>query len=205
MDVAPGETPVFYLLQIRPIIQNDESKKLDWSKIDTSDAIVYSQAALGTGLMSGIRHVIYMKFDKFSPLTTEAIAEELREFNRYLKENHQEYVLIGTGRWGSTDPLLGVPVRWDHISEARVIIESALPEFNIEASQGTHFFQNVTSLGVGYLSLDPGHGDGSLNLEVLDKMPAEKDGEYLRMVAFDEPLYIYVDGQSRKAIIKKEE
>lgn len=205
MDVAQGETPVFYLLQIRPIIQNDESKKLDWSKIDTSDAIVYSQSALGTGLMSGIRHVIYMKFDKFSPLTTEAIAEELREFNRYLKENHQEYVLIGTGRWGSTDPLLGVPVRWDHISEARVIIESALPDFNIEASQGTHFFQNVTSLGVGYLSLDPGHGDGSLNLQILDDMPAEKDGEYLRMVAFDKPLYIYVDGQSRKAVIKKEE
>jgi hypothetical protein len=146
-----------------------------------------------------------MKFDKFSPLTTEAIAEELREFNKYLKDNKQEYVLIGTGRWGSTDPLLGVPVRWDHISEARVIIESALPEFNIEASQGTHFFQNVTSLGVGYLSLDPGHGDGSLNLQILDDMPAVKDGEYLRMVAFDKPLYIYVDGQSRKAIIKKDE
>ena len=99
--------------------------------------------------------------------------------------------------------MLGVPVRWDHISEARVIIESALPDFNIEASQGTHFFQNVTSLGVGYLSLDPGHGEGKLNLDVLDEMPAVKDGEYLRMVAFDEPLYIYVDGQSRKALIKK--
>ena len=205
MDVEPGELPVFNLLQIRPVIQNENGKKLDWTKIDTENALVYSDSALGTGLMSGIKHVIYMKFDKFSPLSTEAIAEELRTFNKYLKDAGEEYVLIGTGRWGSTDPSLGVPVRWDHISEARVIIEAALPDYNIEASQGTHFFQNVTSLGVGYLSIDEGHGEGHMDLSVLDAMPALKEGEYLRMIEFENPLYIYVDGQSRKAIIKTAE
>ena len=119
-----------------------------------------------------------------------------------MREEGHEYVLIGTGRWGSSDPNLGVPVKWAHISEARVIVESALPHFNIESSQGTHFFQNVTSLGVGYLSLNPSQGDGSLDLEQLEKMPAWFDGDYMRCVEFDEPLYIYVDGQSKKGIVK---
>jgi hypothetical protein len=143
-----------------------------------------------------------MKFDKFSSLKTQQIADELYEINKRMREDGAEYVLIGTGRWGSSDPNLGVPVKWAHISEARVIVESALPNFNIESSQGTHFFQNVTSLGVGYLSLNPSQGDGVLDLEQMDKMPAMFDGEYLRCVEFEKPLYIYVDGQSKKAIVK---
>ncbi|MBQ2429370.1 MAG: phosphoenolpyruvate synthase [Alistipes sp.] len=202
MDVPMGEMQIFNLLQIRPIIRNEESAKLDWSQIDTSGAVVYSGNALGVGLMRDIHRVVYMKFDKFSSLYTQEIAKELYEINRRMREDGQEYVLIGTGRWGSSDPNLGVPVKWAHISQARVIVESALPNFNVEASQGTHFFQNVTSLGVGYLSLDPSHGDGTLDVEVLDAMPAWWDGEYLRCVEFEKPLYIYVDGQSKKGIVK---
>ena len=202
MDVPAGEMQIFNLLQIRPIIRNEESAKLDWSQIDTSGAVVYSENALGVGLMRDIHRVVYMKFDKFSSLYTQEIAKELYEINRRMREDGQEYVLIGTGRWGSSDPNLGVPVKWAHISQARVIVESALPNFNVEASQGTHFFQNVTSLGVGYLSLDPSHGDGALDVEVLDAMPAWWDGEYLRCVEFEKPLYIYVDGQSKKGIVK---
>ncbi len=202
MDVPAGEMQIFNLLQIRPIIRNEESAKLDWSQIDTTGAVVYSENALGVGLMRDIHRVVYMKFDKFSSLYTQEIAKELYEINRRMREDGQEYVLIGTGRWGSSDPNLGVPVKWAHISQARVIVESALPNFNVEASQGTHFFQNVTSLGVGYLSLDPSHGDGALDVEVLDAMPAWWDGEYLRCVEFEKPLYIYVDGQSKKGIVK---
>ena len=205
MDVPMGEMQVFNLLQIRPIIRNEESAKLDWSQIDTSGAVVYSQNALGVGLMRDIRRVVYMKFDKFSSLYTQEIASELYEINRRMRDDNQEYVLIGTGRWGSSDPNLGVPVKWAHISQARVIVEAALPNFNIEASQGTHFFQNVTSLGVGYLSLDPSHGDGVLDVEQLDAMPAWFDGKYLRCVEYAEPLYIYVDGQSKKGIVKRAE
>ena len=202
MDVDPGQLQVFNLLQIRPIIRNEESAKLDWSKIDTSGAIVYSESALGVGLMRDIKRVVYMKFDAFSSLKTQAIADELFEINKRMLQDSQEYVLIGTGRWGSSDPNLGVPVKWAHISQARVIVESALPNFNIESSQGTHFFQNVTSLGVGYLSLNPSAGDGALDVEQLDRQKAIFDGEYLRCVEFDEPLYIYVDGQSKKGIVK---
>ena len=202
MDVPMGEKQVFNLLQIRPIIRNEESAKLDWSKVDISNAIVYSESALGVGLMQDIKHVVYMKFDAFSSLKTQEIADELFEINKRMRENGYEYVLIGTGRWGSSDPNLGVPVKWSHISEARVIVESALPNFNIEASQGTHFFQNVTSLGVGYLSLNPSQGDGTLDLSQMDSMSALFDGNYLRCVEFDNPLYIYVDGQSKKGIVK---
>ena len=202
MDVPMGEKQVFNLLQIRPIIRNEESAKLDWSKVDVSNAIVYSESALGVGLMQDIKHVVYMKFDAFSSLKTQEIADELFEINKRMRENGYEYVLIGTGRWGSSDPNLGVPVKWSHISEARVIVESALPNFNIEASQGTHFFQNVTSLGVGYLSLNPSQGDGTLDLSQMDSMSALFDGNYLRCVEFDNPLYIYVDGQSKKGIVK---
>ena len=202
MDVPAGEMQIFNLLQIRPIIRNEESAKLDWSKMNTEGAIVYSQNALGIGLMRDIRHVVYMKFDKFSTLYTKQMADELYEINNRMRELGSEYVLIGTGRWGSSDPNLGVPVKWAHISCARVIVESALPDFNIEASQGTHFFQNVTSLGVGYLSLDPSHGDGALDTKQLDAMPAWYDGEYMRCVEFENPLYIYVDGQSKKGIVR---
>ena len=205
MDVPMGEMQVFNLLQIRPIIRNEESAKLEWSQIDTSGAVVYSQNALGVGLMRDIRRVVYMKFDKFSSLYTQEIASELYEINRRMRDDNQEYVLIGTGRWGSSDPNLGVPVKWAHISQARVIVEAALSNFNVEASQGTHFFQNVTSLGVGYLSLDPSHGDGTLDVEQLDAMPAWFDGKYLRCVEYSEPLYIYVDGQSKKGIVKRAE
>jgi len=205
MDVPVGEMQIFNLLQIRPIIRNEESAKLDWSKMATDDAIVYSESALGVGLMRDIKRVVYMKFDAFSSLKTQQIADELHSINKRMREDGCEYVLIGTGRWGSSDPNLGVPVKWSHISEARVIVESALPNFNIEASQGTHFFQNVTSLGVGYLSLNPSQGEGILDTQQLDAMPALIEGEYLRCVEFKEPLYIYVDGQSKKGIVKQHE
>ena len=131
----------------------------DWNKIDTGDSIIYSECALGVGEIKGLKHVIYMKFDKFSSLKTNQIAEELYKLNGMMKEQGEEYVLIGTGRWGSSDPNLGVPVKWGHISQAKVIVEMALKNFNIEASQGTHFFQNVTSLGVGYFSINPSNGE----------------------------------------------
>lgn len=203
MDVPAGEMPVFYLLQIRPIYQSGGSVKIDWDTISEDGAICTCNNALGTGLTSGIRGIICMKFDQFDPLKTQAIADELKDINKAMKDAKKEYVLIGTGRWGTTNPTLGVPVRWEHISEARVIIESALENFNIESSQGTHFFQNVTSLGVGYMSLNPFAGDGSLNMEAIDSAKTVFDGKYLKAVEFDEPLFIYIDSETRKGIIKQ--
>ena len=119
-----------------------------------------------------------------------------------MKGRGVEYILVGTGRWGSSDPNLGVPVKWGHISEAKVIVEMALKDFNIESSQGTHFFQNVTSLGVGYLSINPSAGEGVFAQEVLDAMPLDYDGEWFKIVKFEKPLTVYVDGVTRKGIVK---
>ncbi|MCF0174614.1 MAG: phosphoenolpyruvate synthase [Bacteroidales bacterium] len=202
MDVPEGEVPVFYLLQIRPIYQSGENVKLNWDTMDKENPLCLCNNALGSGITQNIKDIIYVKFDRFSPLETQKIADELKEINRRMKEEKREYILIGTGRWGTTNPTLGVPVRWEHISEARVIIESAIENFNVESSQGTHFFQNVTSLGVGYMSLNPLAGDGSLAIERLNSMPATFDGEYLRVVTFDHPLFIYIDSDTRKGIIK---
>ena len=203
MDVEPGAPRVFNFLQIRPIINGLDEAKVDWDAITTDDALIYSECALGVGEIKGLQHVIYMKFDKFSSLKTNEIADELYKLNSMMKEQNQEYVLVGTGRWGSSDPNLGVPVKWGHISQAKVIVEMALKNFNIESSQGTHFFQNVTSLGVGYFSLNPSNGEGIFAGERLDAMPSVYDGEWFRVVRFDKPLTVYADGRCRKGIVKE--
>ena len=203
MDVEPGAPRVFNFLQIRPIINGLDEAKVDWDAISTDDALIYSECALGVGEIKGLQHVIYMKFDKFSSLKTNEIADELYKLNSMMKEQNQEYVLVGTGRWGSSDPNLGVPVKWGHISQAKVIVEMALKNFNIESSQGTHFFQNVTSLGVGYFSLNPSNGEGIFAGERLDAMPSVYDGEWFRVVRFDKPLTVYADGRCRKGIVKE--
>ena len=203
MDVEPGAPRVFNFLQIRPIINGLDEAKVDWDTISTDDAIIYSECALGVGEIKGLQHLIYMKFDKFSSLKTNEIADELYKLNAMMKEQGHEYVLVGTGRWGSSDPNLGVPVKWGHISQAKVIVEMALKNFNIESSQGTHFFQNVTSLGVGYFSINPSEGDGIFDEKRLDAMSAEYDGEWFRVVRFDRPLTVYADGRCRKGIVKE--
>ncbi|MBP9986783.1 MAG: phosphoenolpyruvate synthase [Bacteroidales bacterium] len=203
MDVAPGKPRVFNFLQIRPIISGMEASKVDWSSIDTAGSLIYSECALGIGQIKGLRHLVYMKFDKFNSLRTREIADELFKINTQMHDAGHEYVLVGTGRWGSSDPNLGVPVKWAHISEAKVIVEMALENFNIEASQGTHFFQNVTSLGVGYLSIDPFRGHGVFDQEALDAMPAAIDGEWFRVVEFPEDLTIYIDSKTKRAVVKR--
>ena len=201
MDVAPDEQQVFNLLQIRPIIDNQDNRPVDWSTLDTTRALIYGENALGIGLMNDIADIIYIKPDTFDSLSTERIAEELLAFNTRMRDENRSYVLVGPGRWGSSDPFLGVPVKWTHISEAKVIVECGIPQFEVEPSQGTHFFQNVTSLGVGYLTIAPWRGDGIFRLEELDALPAYSEGTYLRQVRLPEPLWISIDGRSNKGMV----
>lgn len=202
MDVPNGEKRIFNLLQIRPIIDNGDNRPIDWSQMSTDDALIYAENALGVGRMCDIHDIIYVKPEAFSSLVTERIADELLRLNTGMRNERRGYVLVGAGRWGSADPFLGVPVKWTHISEAKVIVECNLPDFNVEPSQGTHFFQNVTSLGIGYLTIDPSAGNGIFRVERLDAMKADYEGEFLRRVHFEEPLYVYVDGKSNKGIVK---
>lgn len=204
MDVPRGQQFKFDFLQIRPIVRDMKySGKIAWKNIDTEGALVYSTAALGVGEMNGIRHIVYIKPDCFSSLESERIADELQQLNSRLKEMKSEYVLIGAGRWGSSDPNLGVPVQWNHISQARVIVEEALPDYNIEFSQGTHFFQNVTSLGIGYMSVDSSKSESYIDYGQFDAMQTVFDGKYLRCVDAGQPLFVCVDGANRKGIVKK--
>jgi len=202
MDVAAGHPKIFNLLQIRPIIDNQDNRPVDWSAVDTANALIFSDNSLGTGFMSDISDIVYIKPASFSSLATHRMAEELLDINSRMREAGRSYILVGTGRWGSSDPCLGVPVRWTHISEARAIVECALPNFNVEPSQGTHFFQNVTSLGVGYMTIDEPHGRGFCRTDALDAMPAEWEGEYMRVVHFARPLEVCIDGRTGKGLVR---
>ena len=204
MDVPYGQQRIFNLLQIRPIIDNNDNRALDWRRVPTDDALIYARNALGVGNMSDIRDIVYVRPERFDSLSTQAIAGELDALNARMREAGRGYILVGPGRWGSSDPFLGIPVKWQQITEARVIVECGLERFRVEPSQGTHFFQNVTSLGVGYLTINPFMGDGRFDAERLGAMPAAEEGEYLRRVSFPAPLWVYIDGRSNKGIVRTE-
>ena len=193
---------IFNVLQIRPIADGAAGAAIDWSKIDTSNSIIYSESALGTGAVNDVCDVVYLRQENFNPASTEKIAEEVTRLNAQMREEGRGYVLVGFGRWGSSNPWLGVPVKWSDISEAKVIVECGLDNFRIEPSQGTHFFQNLTSFGVGYITVNPYIQDGSLDFERLNAMPAQYESEFVRVVRFEKPLEICIDGVGNKAIVK---
>ncbi|MCC8036198.1 MAG: phosphoenolpyruvate synthase [Rikenellaceae bacterium] len=205
MDVPLGREAVFNFLQIRPVVDPHGTGTLDWSTVDTSRALLYSDSALGIGAIEGVKDIIYIKTGAFQAKDTEKMAVELRKLNAALAKDETGYVLVGTGRWGSSDPWLGIPVRWPDISQARVIVEMGLEDFRVEPSQGTHFFQNLTSFGVGYMTINPFSGDGRFDAAALDAMPASWEGEYFRRVTFPRDLYIFVDGRNDKAVVAEEE
>lgn len=201
MDVPGGRQQIFNLLQIRPIIDSQDNRSIDWDEVETSEALIYGESALGIGQMSDIADIVYVKTEVFNSLATEKIADELLALNARLREERRPYILVGPGRWGSSDPYLGVPVKWTHISEAKVIVECGLERFDVEPSQGTHFFQNVTSLGVGYLTINPFRGDGIFRQDRLDAREALYEGDYLRLVRFERPLWVCIDGRADKGIV----
>ena len=197
-----GRLNIFNVLQVRPIADGAAGGTIDWSKIDTSDPIIYSESALGTGAVNDVCDVVYLREENFNPASTEKIAEEITRLNNKMREENRGYVLVGFGRWGSSNPWLGVPVKWSDISEAKVIVECGLNNFRIEPSQGTHFFQNLTSFGVGYITVNPYANDGSLDFEKLNAMEATYESEFVRCVRFEKPLAICIDGVGNKAIVK---
>ena len=194
---------IFNVLQIRPISSDSLRAEVDWRGVDCSGAIVQSESALGTGWMDGIFDVVYLKADAFDKMKTQEIAAELRELNAKFRSEGKQYILIGYGRWGSSIPTLGVPVAWSDISEARVLVECSLPDFRVDPSQGTHFFQNLTSFNAGYVNVDPYSRRGdSLDLSSLDVLPAADETPFIRHVRLDSPLQVCIDGRTSKALIK---
>ena len=200
---AELSTGVFNALQVRPISADGLKAQVDWRTVDCSNPIVESESALGTGWLAGIKDVIYLKPEAFDKMKTEEMAAELRTLNAQLRTEGKQYVLIGFGRWGSSIPTLGVPVVWSDISEAKALVECSLPDFRVDPSQGTHFFQNLTSFNAGYVNVDPYSRRGdSLNLEPLNALPAVYETQWLRHVRLENPLTVCIDGRAGRALIK---
>ena len=195
-----GRLSIFNVLQIRPIANAAAETSYDWSKVNPEQALVYSESALGTGMVEGVTDVVYLRPEAFDPSKTQIMAEQVTALNARMREEGRGYVLIGFGRWGSSNPWLGVPIKWSDISEAKVIVECGLDNFRIEPSQGTHFFQNMTSFGVGYMTVNPYAGEGTLSFDRLDAAEMVGETEFLRHVRFDKPLEICIDGVNNKGV-----
>ena len=195
----------FYLLQIRPIVDAKEMLDEDVKAIPDADCLLRSHNSLGHGISEDVTDVVYVKYDDhFSAMNNYYVADDIERINRKFLAENKNYVLIGPGRWGSSDHYLGVPVKWPHISAARVIVEVALKNYNIDPSQGTHFFQNLTSFGVGYFTVDTNvENGGFVNKEMLDAMPAVEETKYVRHVRFEHPLRILMDGKKQEGAVLK--
>ena len=203
LDVGPDSPAIFNVLQVRPISSDGLGAEVDWSGVDTEGAIVSSGSAIGPGWIKGVRDFVYLRESGFDTLKTRQMAAELRELNNRMRAEGRNYVLVGYGRWGSSIPTLGVPVQWSDISEARAIVECCLDHFRVDPSQGTHFFQNMTSFNAGYVNVNPFARAGEcFDADRLDAMPAEFETQFLRLVRFPEELQICIDGRTGKALIK---
>ena len=192
-----------YLLQIRPIADAKQILHEDLAKVADEACLLRSHNALGHGIMDDVYDVVYVKYDdSFSAMNNYYVADDIERINRKFLSDNCHYVLIGPGRWGSSDHYLGVPVKWPHISAARIIVEVALHNYHVDPSQGTHFFQNLTSFGVGYFTIDNCSASGGfVRKEVLDAMPAVEETPYVRHVHFKKPLRIMIDGQKQEGLI----
>ncbi len=201
LDMPKDQPKVFSLLQIRPIANHDETINLQPAHVRQQETLLISNSSLGNGIIKGIRDFVYVKPEAFDPAHSHEIAHRLDKVNESFMNEKLNYVLVGPGRWGSSDPWLGIPVKWPQISNARVIVESGLDHYRIDPSQGTHFFQNLTSFRVGYFTINPFINDGFYNLEYLNSQPAFFEDEYIRHVRFDHPLRIELDGRKNFGVV----
>ena len=201
-NLNDDRTGEFYLLQIRPIVDAKQVLDEDLQQIPDCDCLLRSNNSLGHGISEDVVDVVYVKTnDDFTAVNNPTIACEIEEINRKFLQEDKNYVLIGPGRWGSSDYWLGIPVKWPHISAARVIVEVGLKNYRVDPSQGTHFFQNLTSFGVGYFTINTYTGDGVFQKEVLDQMPAVEETQYVRHVRFEKPLKIMMDGKKQSGVV----
>lgn len=204
-DVIPeseGTACVLKLLQIRPISEYLDDKDTDVGEVASGlgTLLVSSSKALGSGRIPGMKHIMYISPEKFDSARTREMKAEIAEFNAQMKKEGKAYMLVGPGRWGSSDPWLGVPVIWEEISEARLIVECGIPGYQIEPSQGTHFFQNITSLGIGYLTVNTVTGDGSVNTGAIESLPCTARGQFVSVHETPVEITAFIDRSSNRAV-----
>ena len=201
-NLNADRTGSLYLLQIRPIVDQKQMLDEDLAAIPDTDCLLRSHNSLGHGVTEDVTDVVYVKTDdRFSAADNPTIAREIEKLNKEYLDRGTNYVLVGPGRWGSSDSWLGIPVKWPHISAARVIVEVALKNYRVDPSQGTHFFQNLTSFGVGYFTIDENRNDGCFHKATLDAMPAVEETEHVRVVRFEKGLRIMMDGKKGEGVV----
>ena len=203
LETPAGTPKIFNFLQIRPIVHSEEASHINLEHIKPEDTIIYSEAALGNGIFKGIQDLVYVKPESFNSAQNKNVAVIIENINSSFVKNGTGYVLIGPGRWGSTDPWLGIPVKWPQISAARIIIESGLDSYRIDPSQGTHFFQNLTSFRVGYFTINPFINEGYYDVDYLNKLEVVYEDNFIRHVRFEKPLEIMIDGRKHTGLIMK--
>ncbi len=203
VKLNPDKSGTFYLLQIRPIVDSKEMLDEDLTLVKDEETILRSYNSLGHGVVSDIQDVIYVKTEGYSASNNQLIAYDIEQLNRRFLDEGKNYILVGPGRWGSSDTWLGIPVKWPHISAARVIVEAGLTNYRVDPSQGTHFFQNLTSFGVGYFTINAYCNDGVYDQAFLDAMPAVEETRFLRHVRFEKPVTIKMDGKRNLGVVLK--
>ena len=191
----------FYLLQIKPMVGNEEDYKVNIEEVVKDSSVLYAEKGLGHGVINGIRVVGFVKPDSFDKLKTEEMAHEIHQMNIRMREKGKHYILIGPGRWGTRDKFIGIPVKWPQISNAKVIVETELQDFPLDASLGSHFFHNVTSMNVGYFSIK-NKSKSFVNFDLLDQQKTVEETLFFKHVSFEEELSITMDGKKRRALIR---
>ncbi len=201
VKLNPDRTGTFYLLQIRPMVDNKMMLDEDLAMIPDEQTIIRSHNAIGHGITNDVYDVVYVKTEGYAASNNPTIADEVEQINRKFLAEGRNYVLVGPGRWGSSDSWLGIPVKWPNISAAKVIVEAGLTNYRVDPSQGTHFFQNLTSFGVGYFTVNDFIGDGVYNQTLLNSMPAVTETAHVRHVRFQTPIVIKVDGMKKEGVV----
>lgn len=203
VDLKPAENnlPSFYLLQIKPLVNNQQSSNLDISRLDRSKMILYTGSSLGNGEISNIRDVIYVDPENFNKMKTLEMIAEMQYMNELMLKHNRQYILIGPGRWGTSDRFLGVPVSWRHISNAKVIVETSLANFPLDSSLGSHFFHNVTSMNIGYFSVQDSSREDFIQWDYLKKQGVIHKTQYFKHIRFKKPLSVIMNGREKSAAI----
>jgi len=201
LETPPNKPTIFYLLQIRPIVDSKETISENLEKIPLEKTLIYSTSALGNGIIKDVYDVVYVKPESFNPANNTDLVPVLEEININLTEENRHYILIGPGRWGSQDPWLGIPVKWPQISSAIVIVENVVENYHVDPSQGTHFFQNLTSLRVGYFHVNALKGNDHWDIDLLNSQPAVFEDEHIRHVRFEEPAVVKIDGKNSIGVV----
>lgn len=205
VELNPDEEgkSTFYLLQIRPIVDIKEMLEENLEEIPYEDVIIKTNNALGHGIENDITDLVYVKTENFNASRNQLTVYEIEKINKQLTLENRPYILIGPGRWGSSDSWLGIPVKWPQIASARLIVEAGKTNYRIDPSQGTHFFQNLTSFGVSYFTISEGSEEHFCDFDYLDSLPAMFENDYIRHIRFENPAIIKTDGKKSLGVVMK--